>query len=88
MGTGDIRLTTELVKHLVPIGLALRGIRLAKAKATRGADITASVWVNLSLWAVIKSGRRWELAGSELLGLTENTMNAVFLACLRSAEAA
>jgi hypothetical protein len=66
MGTGDIRLTTELVKHLVPIGLALRGIRLAKAKATRGADITASVWVNLSLWAVIKSGLSIELADPSL----------------------
>jgi hypothetical protein len=56
---GDIRLTTELVKHLVPIGLALRGMRLAKAKVTRGADITALIWVNLSLWTMIKSGRRW-----------------------------
>jgi hypothetical protein len=66
MGTGDIRFTTELVKHLVPIGLALRGIRLAKAKATRGADITASVWVNSSLWAVIKSGLSMELTDPSL----------------------
>ena len=66
MGTGDIRFTTELVKHLVPIGLALRGIRLAKAKATRGADITASVWVNLSLWAVIKVRLSMELADPSL----------------------
>ena len=53
MGMGDIRLTTELVKHLAPIGLALRGMRLAKAKATRGADMTASICVNLSLWTTM-----------------------------------
>ena len=67
-GMGDIRLTTELVKHLVPIGLALRGMRLAKAKVTRGADITALIWVNLSLWMMIKSGRRWELGIPSCLG--------------------
>jgi hypothetical protein len=76
---GDIRLTTELVKHLVPIGLALRGMRLAKAKVIRGADITALIWVNLSLWMMIKSGRRWELGIPSWLGLTEKTTNAVFL---------
>lgn len=69
MGTGDIRLTTELVKHLVPIGLALRGIRLAKAKATRGADITASVWVNLSFVGSDQVRLSMGARGSELLGL-------------------
>ena len=34
-----VRLTTAFEKHRAPIGFALKGIRLASAKATRGADI-------------------------------------------------
>jgi hypothetical protein len=73
MGMGDIRFTTELVKHLVPIGLALRGMRLAKAKATRGADITALIWVNLELVDDDQVKSSMELADPSLLGLTEKT---------------
>ena len=52
----DIRLATEVVKHLAPIGLALRGIRLARAKAARGADMVALICVSWSSWAMITIG--------------------------------
>lgn len=37
----DLRRATEFEKHLAPNGLALNGMRLARANARRGADMIA-----------------------------------------------
>lgn len=62
---GNIRLTMELVKHLAPIGRAERGMRLAKAKAARGADMAASMGVNVS-WVTKIRGTSQAPLGSRL----------------------
>jgi hypothetical protein len=48
-GWCDPRLTTELVRYLAPIGRARSGMRLAKAKAARGADMAASMGCQVEL---------------------------------------
>lgn len=62
---GNIHLTMELVKHLAPIGRAERGMRLAKAKAARGADMAASMGVNVS-WVTKIRGTSQAPLGSRL----------------------